>query len=174
MTTRPTPLAACAAALLALLPAHQASAQTRSPFDGVWIVVLTCTGAYDGAAGYTFRFQAAVQNGTLHGEYGVQGQPGSLSIDGPIASDGKAMFVAQGLTNNPVYSVGRVPRPGHTPITCNPPSRPTTAPAPASNCAPATRCSASNNSSPPAPRAKPCTTNAGPDPPPPSHPRPAC
>ena len=101
---------AFAAALFMLaLPAASVVAQSRSPFDGTWVVVLTCTAAHDGAAGYTFRFPATVQNGILHGENGVRGQAGSMFLDGSIAADGQAMLVAQGLTNNPVYSVGRVP-----------------------------------------------------------------
>ncbi len=100
--------AIAAAAVMLALPARL-DAQPRSPFDGTWLVVLTCTAAHDGASGYTFRFPATVQNGTLHGENGVRGQAGSMSLDGSIAADGQAMLVAQGLTNNPVYSVGRVP-----------------------------------------------------------------
>ncbi len=96
------------AAAICMALAGPASAQGASAFDGTWGVILTCTAARDGAAGYTFRFLASVQGGVLHGERGVRGQASSLSLDGRIQPDGAALLVVQGLTGNTEYTVGRV------------------------------------------------------------------
>ncbi len=50
-----------------------ANSQPRG-FDGIRSVVITCPAARDGAGGYTLCFYAAVRDGVLHGETGVQGQ----------------------------------------------------------------------------------------------------
>ncbi len=103
------PAAALVMGVLAAGPAiAQGSAQSGSRFDGTWSVILTCDAARDGAAGYTLRFSAVVKDGLLHGEYGVRGQAGSLSLDGPIQMDGSALLSARGLTGNPDYVIGRL------------------------------------------------------------------
>ena len=61
-------------------------------------MLVTCTAARDGAAGYSWQFLASVQDGVLHGERGVRGQANSASFDGTIQSDGSAMLLVQGKT----------------------------------------------------------------------------
>ncbi len=86
-----------------------ASAQDTRQFDGTWLVLFTCIGAPDGAAGYTLRYLASVQDGVLHGERGVRGQEDFLSLDGTILPDGNAVLLATGLTGDARYTVGHVP-----------------------------------------------------------------
>ena len=95
-------------AALAIGLCGPAAAQDRRAFDGTWLVLFTCTAAHDGAAGYTLRYLASVQNGVLHGENGVRGREGSLALDGTIMPDGHAILQATGLTADPTYSVGHV------------------------------------------------------------------
>lgn len=92
-------------ALLASGPALAAGA-----FDGRWGVVLTCPTASDGALGYTYRFDAMVTAGALHGQNGVEDTPGYLVLDGAIRTDGTADLLAHGQTGNPAYAVGQVVR----------------------------------------------------------------
>lgn len=96
------------ASILACLMAGTVAAQGHTSFDGTWSVILTCTAAQDGAAGYTLRFAASVKGGLLHGETGVRGQAASLSLDGQIQPDGTALLSARGMTGNPDYTVGRL------------------------------------------------------------------
>ncbi len=98
--------ALCVAGLACALVAFDARA--AGSFDGIWNVTLTCPAAPDGAWGYTFRFPAQVQENVLHGEHGEKDQGGWLRLDGKIEPDGSATLVAQGLTNAPAYTVGRV------------------------------------------------------------------
>jgi hypothetical protein len=106
MASRLTKLLAGAA--LVTLSITAAHAQGASAFDGNWVVVTVCEKAFDGAAAYKLRFLATVKNGVFHGENGVQGEAGFLTLDGTIAPDGNAVLRAQGLTADPVYNVGRV------------------------------------------------------------------
>jgi hypothetical protein len=95
-------------------PAPEASAATPAPaatassYDGKWYVVIACGVAPDGALGYTYRFEATVAAGYLHGEHGTRERASWLSLDGPIAADGTALLAANGFTGRPDYSVGRV------------------------------------------------------------------
>ena len=88
--------------------ATAAQAQAATPFDGSWQTVISCIGAQDGAAGYTLRFTSSVKDGLFHGEHGVHGTAGSLSVDGQIMADGSALLLATGLTNDPAYNFGHV------------------------------------------------------------------
>jgi hypothetical protein len=88
--------------------ASPAPAATASSYDGTWFVVLTCPVAPDGALGYTYRFEATIARGYLHGEHGTREKASWLSLDGPIAADGSATLAANGFTGRPDYSVGRV------------------------------------------------------------------
>lgn len=99
---------AVSAAALAATATGAARAQGTNRFDGTWSVVIACAAARDGAAGYTLRFPASVKGGILHGEYGVHGQAGSLSLDGQVQPDGTAMLSASGMTGDPTYTIGRL------------------------------------------------------------------
>ena len=104
MTSRLTKsLASAAIATLLTTAAH---AQGTNAFDGNWVVITVCEKAFDGAAAYKLRFLATVKNGVFHGENGVQGDAGYLTLDGTIAPDGNAMLRGQGLTADPLYNVG--------------------------------------------------------------------
>jgi hypothetical protein len=85
-----------------------------SSFDGGWRVALSCPASADGRAmAYAYEFAAQVKNGVLHGERGSAGEPGWLQLDGPIAADGSASLVAEGLTNIPNYALYNVKRGTH-------------------------------------------------------------
>jgi hypothetical protein len=98
------------AAVAGLLSAlATAAAAAASPFDGAWSVSLSCPRSADGRAfAYSYQFSAQVKDGVLHGERGTAGEPGWLSLDGPIAADGSAALVAEGLTNIPSYALYNV------------------------------------------------------------------
>lgn len=78
-----------------------------SPFDGTWLVIFTCPGAFDGTSGYTRRFLASVRDGTLHGEIGVRDQAAYLALDGVIQPNGSALLKGTGMTGDASYAVGR-------------------------------------------------------------------
>jgi hypothetical protein len=103
MVSRLTRLLAGAA--LATSLATAARAQASNAFDGNWIVTTVCPKAFDGSSAYTLRFAAVVKNGVFHGENGVKGEAGYLSLDGTIAPDGSAVLRGQGLTADTAYNV---------------------------------------------------------------------
>jgi hypothetical protein len=92
--------------LSALLCAASASAQDAGRFDGKWDVSLACPSAPDGALPFTFNFTADVKNALLHGENGVAGRPGWMSLDGLINADGTASLDAHGLTGHSQFNTG--------------------------------------------------------------------
>ena len=65
------------------------------------------------AAGFAFEFPARVTDGTLNGERGTSGEPGWMQLDGPIAPNGAANLVAEGLTNVPSYALYKVEKGTH-------------------------------------------------------------
>jgi hypothetical protein len=69
-------------------------------FDGAWSVTVECP-AHQGASGYTIRLLAQVKDGTLAGQQGGVGQPGSLTLSGKIQPDGKASIDARGIVGDP-------------------------------------------------------------------------
>ena len=76
-------------------------------FDGRWGVILVCPKAPDGALGWTMEFTADVKAAMLHGEHGVAGRPGWLTLDGRIQPDGSATLEARGVTGNPRYNLNQ-------------------------------------------------------------------
>ena len=74
-------------------------------FDGTWNVTVECQKHADGAFGYTLEFVAQVKDGYLRGEYGAEGAPGSLRIQGEIQPDGQAMLDAMGFTGDRRFNV---------------------------------------------------------------------
>jgi hypothetical protein len=80
----------------------------QAPFDGEWTTVLSCAPAV-GALPYTYRFTSTVKDNVLHGERGVKGLPGWLTLDGQIMPDGSADIRARGLVGKARYAVGERP-----------------------------------------------------------------
>jgi len=74
-------------------------------FDGKWNVTVDCPKHDDGALGYTLELVAEVKDGFLRGEKGGEGSAGSLRLEGPIHSDGRATFDARGVTAAPKFNV---------------------------------------------------------------------
>jgi len=74
-------------------------------FDGNWLTKLTCP-PKGNTEGYTWLFVSVIQNGSLHGERGTAGQPGSFAIEGPIAADGSAKLTANGIVGSKGYARG--------------------------------------------------------------------
>ncbi len=95
-------------AMTAALALFAGTAGAASAYDGEWNVAPNCSTGPDGALGYTFYFPARISDGVLSGEHGTSGQPAWLSLEGRIAADGTATLFARGLTNRPVYTLGRV------------------------------------------------------------------
>jgi hypothetical protein len=91
--------------MLAALGATAVEAADPGRFDGSWAVTLACPGSPDGAVPFTFRFVANVKDGVLHGENGQAGQPGWMSLDGPIQPDGAAVLDANGIAGHAAYNI---------------------------------------------------------------------
>lgn len=90
-----------------LLVAAAAAGEDRpSPkFDGDWNTTLTCSNDdSSGARGYKFFFIAEVKDGLYLGKYGNEGEPGSMTLTGPILADGSALLEATGLVGNPDHA----------------------------------------------------------------------
>jgi hypothetical protein len=90
--------------LLALPAAHAAD----YPFDGTWSTVLSCPNS-TGALGFAFHFDSHVASGVLHGQKGTKGEPGWLTIDGPIDNDGSADLLVSGIVGAAPFAVGQRP-----------------------------------------------------------------
>jgi len=73
-------------------------------FDGLWNVDLVCP-TEGVAGGYTFHFPAQISHGVIHGEYGTQGEPGSLMIEGQINGEGLGLLKAAGRTGRREHNV---------------------------------------------------------------------
>jgi hypothetical protein len=88
---------------------RQASDQDHSSegtrFDGSWMATISCLGSR-GLQSYTIQITAQVKDGMFHGQRGTEGEPDSLTVDGPIQLDGSAELFAQGVT---VFAVGTLP-----------------------------------------------------------------
>jgi hypothetical protein len=98
-------LLACTAALLG----SAAGAEEAHPsFDGTWTTILSCPNS-NGALGYSFEFPSTVKDGVLHGEKGTKGEPGWLTLDGHIESDGAANLYVNGLVGAAPFAVGQRP-----------------------------------------------------------------
>lgn len=95
-------------ALLLMFPVAAGWAADVHPFDGKWDLVLSCENTR-GALGYSFKFPAVVKEDALHGEKGDKGKPGFLQVDGKIAPDGSAKFLADGLVGAADAAVGHRP-----------------------------------------------------------------
>jgi tetratricopeptide (TPR) repeat protein len=76
--------------------APPAAANPPAQFDGTWSMTQVCPPVGE-TLGYTTSLMVQVAGGAFHGEYGVQGQPGSLSLDGKIADDGTVSIKVSGL-----------------------------------------------------------------------------
>jgi len=95
----------------ALLPAAAVAGPGDDParFDGAWTATVTCPNA-SGALGYAFDVPSQVKAGVYHGERLGAGEPGWLTLDGRIETDGKAMLHAKGLVGASPMAVGQRPR----------------------------------------------------------------
>jgi hypothetical protein len=78
-------------------------------FDGIWHVTISCP-AHEAAAGYNMRFEAEVKDGILSGQYGVSGNPSSVTLKGRIKPDGNAIIDARGMTGDPRLTTKRLQR----------------------------------------------------------------
>jgi hypothetical protein len=102
-----------AAVLAALLSAQPASPQVAS-FDGTWSVLQVCETMSDGVRGYTWRYDAAVKNSHLVGQYRTKGQVPSMTLEGQIQPDGTATLKASGISADAEHNVKFAP--AQTPI----------------------------------------------------------
>jgi hypothetical protein len=50
-----------------------------------------------------------VKDGAYHGRTGNAGEPGSLVVDGKVAADGAAAFLAKGFSGSSFFSGGFAP-----------------------------------------------------------------
>jgi len=98
----------CAVVML-LLPAAAIAGSER--FDGKWITTLSCEPAR-GALGFSYQFVSEIKDGGFRGIHGIEGEPGSLLIEGQIAEDGTGQLYADGRTGSKEYVPGRETPPG--------------------------------------------------------------
>jgi hypothetical protein len=101
-----TRLTASFALVLVVAPLSHASAAPA--FDGKWQTTLSCPDSH-GALGYSFRFDSVIAAGSLHGEKGDKGQPGWLSLDGPVQANGDAALYVDGIVGAAPFAVGQRP-----------------------------------------------------------------
>jgi hypothetical protein len=77
-------------------------------FDGDWNTTLICfNDEKSGARGYKYFFIAEVKDGVYLGKYGNEGEPGSMTLTGPILADGSASLQAKGLVGNSENAANR-------------------------------------------------------------------
>jgi len=103
--TRDAKAAAAAPAAMdktARAPASAAAGGAR--YDGTWNVTVICAPA-EGASAYKLELVAQVKDDFLRGEYGGEGKPGWLRLQGAIQPDGSATLDAHGLTGDPKYNL---------------------------------------------------------------------
>jgi len=86
-------------------------ASDKQRFDGKWVTTVSCPAAR-GALGYSYQFTSTVTDAVLNGLHGVEGEPGSLQIDGTISPDGNSSLYAKGRTGSKEYVVGKDTRVG--------------------------------------------------------------
>jgi hypothetical protein len=80
-------------------------------FDGKWQTTLSCDRFKD-ALGFSWEFVSIVKAGNLRGQYGVEGKPASLVIEGKIGDDGTAMLHTTVHTGKKEYTPGQDTPPG--------------------------------------------------------------
>ena len=88
--------------------AHAAS------FDGTWSVLQVCETTREGVRGFTWRYDAAVKDGHLVGQYRTKGQSPSMTLEGQIQPDGTATLQAQGISGAADFNQNFAP--AQTPI----------------------------------------------------------
>ena len=93
---------------MAGIASAQPATSVSSQFDGTWQVTVQCENTVGGVRGYRWVFFATVQNGHLHGEYGVRNAIESFMLDGVIQPDGVGHFYGHGRTGNSDATFGRV------------------------------------------------------------------
>ena len=77
-------------------------------FDGTWEATLVCP-EWKGALGYSKVFPVMVSDGHLHGLYGKQDQPNSVTLEGTIRPDGRASLITSTVTGPSKFNIDRVP-----------------------------------------------------------------
>ena len=77
-------------------------------FDGQWATTMSCP-ATAKALGYRFDFVAQVNGAHLHAQYGAEGAPASMSLDGNIEPDGSALIDAKGYSGTSAFNHGTGP-----------------------------------------------------------------
>jgi hypothetical protein len=90
------------------LAVFSVSAQAAGAFDGTWDTVISCSNG-NGALGYSFKFPSTVADSVLHGEKGTKDQPGWLSLNGSIGTDGTAPLYVDGIVGAAPFAVGQRP-----------------------------------------------------------------
>jgi hypothetical protein len=77
--------------------------------DGNWQATVVCT-TVGRVEGYTISIAGQVKDGIFHAEFGVEGEPGWLSVDGEIEADGSAELHAHGRTGKVETTFNSSPR----------------------------------------------------------------
>lgn len=76
-------------------------------FDGTWQTTLTCptVSNNENTKGYLIKFPTEIVNGQMTGAYGVDGEPGSLTLKGKVTDTGEAAFEINGLVGDSEYAL---------------------------------------------------------------------
>jgi hypothetical protein len=74
-------------------------------FDGTWHTKITCP-PKGNTEGFTWNLDSVIQNGSLRGVHGTEGQPGSFVLEGKVAEDGSAKLTGNGIINSRQYARG--------------------------------------------------------------------
>jgi hypothetical protein len=110
MSSSPKHLIAAMLTLAGALIAVAAPAQSLTPFDGNWDVVLNCPphdADDDDAKGYTHRFAGKIVGSELSATYGTAGELGWHHLHGAITADGKAELRLDGIVSRPEYAINQ-------------------------------------------------------------------
>ena len=98
------PLCICAAA-------QDLESKLSKLHDGRWSVFLACPDTKDKSGlvkGYEYTFQAVIDGGRFHGQFGATGKPDSVIYVGTVLEDGTLKIDATGNTGKSDFAVGKV------------------------------------------------------------------
>jgi hypothetical protein len=92
---------------IAALGRPSAPVSPTSPFDGVWIIKEVCEKKPPLWPAGSYQYAGRIKGSVFHFQFGVEGKPGSGTMDGKIAADGTSEIAVNGFIGN------QAPDPAH-------------------------------------------------------------